>query len=117
VLVTGPFGHIRALQVGLGAPKVVSASLFLRMSACEMFWVLVSWHVAFLCLPTSFQVGSSGHRYHLQSQCVLASCHLLFCIIKKVVAMLGVKSWFISPHHIQDALVLTERVHGGCLDN
>jgi hypothetical protein len=116
-LVTGPFGHVRALQVCLGAPKTVSASLFLQMSACGMFWVLVSWHVAVLCLPTSFQAGSSGHRYHLQSQCVPANCHLLFCIIKIVAAVLDVKSWFSSPHHIQDAIFLTERMHVGCLDN
>ena len=82
-----------------------------------MFWVLVSWHVAVLCLPTSFQAGSSGHRYHLQSQHVSASCHPLFCIIKKVAAMLGIKSWFSSPHHMQDAIILTERMCGGCLDN
>jgi len=87
------------------------------MSACRMFWVLVSWHVAVLCLPTTFQAGSSGHRYHLQSQYVSASCHLLFCIINKVAAMLDVKSWFSSRHHIQDTIFLTERMNGGCLDN
>ena len=78
-----------------------------------MFWVLVSWHVALLCLLTSFQAGSSGHRYHLQLHCVSASCHLLFFSIKKVAAMLDVKSWFSSPHHTQDAIVLTECMHGG----
>ena len=82
-----------------------------------MFWVLVSWHVAVLCLPTSFQAGSSGHRYHLQSQCVSARCHLLFCMITKVAAMLDVKSCFSSPHRIQDAVDLTECMHDGCLDN
>jgi hypothetical protein len=82
-----------------------------------MFWVLVSWHVTLLCLPTSFQAGSSRHRYHLQLHCVSESCHLLFCIIKKVAAMLAVKSWFSSPLHIQDAIVLTQCMHGGHLDS
>lgn len=67
---TGPFGHVRALQVGLGAPKIVSASHFLQTSACEMFWVLVSWHVAVLCLPTSFQAVSSGHVSSPVAMCV-----------------------------------------------
>jgi len=115
--VTGPFGHVWALQVGLGAPKIVSASLFLQMSAGGMFLVLVSWHVAGLCLPTSFQAGSSGHRYHLRSQCVSAICHRLICIIEKVAAMLDVKSWFSSPHHIQDAIILTGHRHNWFLDN
>jgi len=86
---TGPFGNVKALQVGLGAPKIVSASLSLQMSACGMFWVLVSWHVAVLCLPTSFQAESSGHRCHLQSQCVSAGCHILFCIINKSCCHVG----------------------------
>ena len=80
---------ILALQVGLGAPKIVSASLSLQMSTCGMFRVLVSWHVAVLCLPTSFQAGSSGHRCHLQSQCVSSGCHLLFYIIKKICCHVG----------------------------
>jgi hypothetical protein len=36
-LLKGPFGHVSALQVGLGAPRIVSASLFLQILACGMF--------------------------------------------------------------------------------
>jgi hypothetical protein len=92
------------------AAKLVSASLFLQMPACEMFRVLVCWHVTVLCLPTSFQAGSSGHRYHHQSQCVSTSCLLLFFIVKMLLPC-WTSNMVSSPHHLQHTIVL----HSACM--
>jgi hypothetical protein len=39
-----------------------------------------------LCLPSSFEVAISGHRFHLWSLCTSGSQHLLFCIVTKLLA-------------------------------
>jgi hypothetical protein len=66
------------LHVGLGDPRIPSASFFAQMHASVILWVLVSRNSGILGLPSAFQANTSGPRFHLQSLRASGSCHLLF---------------------------------------
>lgn len=57
---------------------MVSATLFLQRPACSFLGDLVSWNGTILYLPSSFQAGSSGFSFNLQSLCTSGRHYLLF---------------------------------------
>lgn len=67
------------LKVGLGNPTTASFILLMRVMWVVSFGSVEQCHSA--CLP-SFQAGSSGPSFYLQSICASQSCHLLLCIVK-----------------------------------
>jgi hypothetical protein len=102
-LVTGPIEHVLSTSGPWQSQNYISISF--PTKAC--MWNILGFgdqNATTVCLPSSFQAGSSGPKFHLQSLCFSERNHLLFHIIGKVATHAAKRPFFMRNPGISEAL-------------